>query len=211
MRVLHNSMAKKSIKRNYIYNVSYQILVLLTPLITTPYLSRVIGADGIGTVSYAESIVSYFTLFATLGITTFGQREISYVQESKDKRIQIFWEIKILEIITSAIVIVSYIPFALMQQNRSIYLILIFNLLAVMVDVTWFFQGMEEFGKIVFRNLIFKIVNIIYIFGIVKSKNDLNLYVFGIALFLFLSNASLWGYLPKYVEKVNWKELKQIK
>lgn len=211
MRVLHNSMAKKSIKRNYIYNVSYQILVLLTPLITTPYLSRVIGADGIGTVSYAESIVSYFTLFATLGITTFGQREISYVQESKDKRIQIFWEIKILEIITSAIVIVSYIPFALMQQNRSIYLILIFNLLAVMVDVTWFFQGMEEFGKIVFRNLIFKIVNIIYIFGIVKSKNDLNLYVFGIALFLFLSNASLWGYLPKYVEKVNWKELKPIR
>lgn len=201
-------MAKKSIKKNYIYNVCYQILVLLAPLITTPYISRILGADGIGTVSYAESIVSYFTLFATLGIATFGQREISYVQDSKDKRTQIFWETKILEIITSTIVLVAYIPFALMQRNQVMYLVLTFNLLAVATDVTWFFQGMEEFGKIVLRNLIFRLVNIIYIFGIVKSKDDLNLYVIGIALFLFSGNVSLWAYLPKYIGKTNWKEIK---
>ena len=72
-------MAEKSIKKNYIYNVSYQILTLITPFITAPYLSRVLGPDGVGSVSYAESVVSYFCLFATLGITLYGQREISYV------------------------------------------------------------------------------------------------------------------------------------
>ena len=69
---------KKSLKKNYIYNLSYQILVILAPIITTPYLSRILNADGIGVVSFAESIVSYFMLFAALGVGTYGQREISY-------------------------------------------------------------------------------------------------------------------------------------
>ena len=82
-------MEKKSIKKNYIYNLSYQMLLIITPLVTTPYLSRVLGADGIGSFSFAESIVSYFLLFAVLGITIYGQREISYVQDNKKKRTQV--------------------------------------------------------------------------------------------------------------------------
>ena len=112
-------MAKKSIKLNYLYNLSYQVLVLLTPLITTPYLSRVLKADGVGTVSFAESIVSYFTLVATLGITTFGQREISYVQDNKEKRSSIFWETKTLQAIICSIVIAVYICFSLFQKNQN--------------------------------------------------------------------------------------------
>ena len=90
----------KSIKKNYIYNLSYQILTMLTPLLTTPYLSRVLGPDGIGKVSFANSIVSYFALFAVFGITLYGQREISYVQDDKAKRTNVFWEIKIFEVIS---------------------------------------------------------------------------------------------------------------
>ena len=201
-------MAKQNIKKNYIYNLSYQILLLITPLITTPYLARILGADGIGTVSYAGSIVSYFTLFACLGTTIYGQREISYVQENREKRSHVFWETKILQIITSLIVLLFYIPFALYQQNYIIYLILALNLLAVLVDVTWFFQGMEEFGKIVFRNFIFKIINIIYIFAFVETRDDLNVYIFGSSFFLFLSNASLWAYIPRYIEKPLWSDIK---
>ena len=204
-------MAKKSIKKNYIYNLTYQILLLLTPLITTPYLSRVLGADGVGTVSFAESIVSYFTLFATLGITTFGQREISYVQDNKAKRTQVFWETKLLQVITSSCVLAVYVVFALFQGNRTLYLILSFNILAVLVDVVWLLQGMEEFGKIVFRNTIFKILSIAYIFIAVKTKEDVIKYVFGIAFFLFLSNASLWPYVSKYVSTPNWKEVKPFR
>lgn len=204
-------MAKKSIKKNYIYNLAYQILLLLTPLITTPYLSRVLGADGIGTVSFVESIVSYFTLFATLGVTTFGQREISYLQEDKKKRSKVFWETKALQVITSLIVLACYVVFALFQTNKVLYLILSFNIIAVLVDVVWLLQGMEEFGKIVFRNVVFKAINIAYIFIVVKTKDDIIKYVFGIAFFLFLSNASLWAHVFRYVEKPNFKDIKPFR
>lgn len=204
-------MAKKSIKRNYIYNLTYQILLILTPLITTPYLSRVLGADGVGTVSFAESIVSYFTLFATLGITTFGQREISYVQDDFDKRTQVFWETKLLQVIVSVTVLVLYIGFALFQNDSILYLILSFNIIAVTVDAVWLLQGMEEFGKIVGRNIFFKTLCIIYIFVAVKTRNDILKYVFGLAFFLFLSNASLWVYVGKYVGKPDWKNYKPFR
>ncbi len=204
-------MAKKSIKLNYIYNLSYQILLLLTPLITMPYLARALKADGVGTVSFAESIVSYFVLVATLGITTFGQREISYVQDNKAKRSQIFWETKILEAIISLIVIAVYVPFALFQKEQMLYLFLVFNLLAVLFDVVWFFQGLEEFGKIAIRNIFFKIINIIFIFVFVRSKDDAVIYAFGIGFFLFISNLSLWFYLPKYVLKPVWKDIKPFR
>lgn len=83
-------MRQKSIRKNYIYNVTYQLLVLITPLITTPYVSRTLGAAGIGTYSFAESIVTYFTLFAAMGTAAYGQREISYVQDDKEKRTEVF-------------------------------------------------------------------------------------------------------------------------
>lgn len=204
-------MAKKSIKKNYIYNLAYQILLLLIPLITTPYLSRVLGADGVGMISFAESIVSYFTLFATLGIATLGQREISYVQDNKEKRTQVFWETKILQVITSTIVFVIYITFSIFQFNKRLYLILSFNILAVLVDVVWLLQGMEEFGKIVFRNIFFKILSIVYIFTVVKTKDDILKYVFGIAFFLFLSNTVLWTHVIKFVGKPIWKNIRPFR
>lgn len=200
-------MGQKSIKKNYIYNLTYQILLIITPLITTPYLARVLGPDGSGTVSFAESVVSYFTLVATLGITTFGQREISYVQDDKEKRTYVFWETKILQVITSIVVLSVYIPFAALQEQWAMYLILAFNILAVTVDVVWLFQGMEDFGKIVVRNIFFKLLSIVYIFIVVKTKVDLIKYVFGIAFFHFLGNGSLWIHVSKYISKPIWKSI----
>ena len=93
-------MQRKNVKLNYIFNAAYQVLLLVTPLLTAPYLSRVLEPDGVGTASYVESIVAYFTLFATMGISTYGQREISYVQDDMEKRSQVFWNTKILPRIT---------------------------------------------------------------------------------------------------------------
>ena len=204
-------MQNKNIKKNYIYNLSYQILLLITPLVTTPYLSQVLEADGIGEVSYAESVVSYFTLFAILGISIYGQREISYAQDNKGKRTQVFWETKILEIITSLVVLLVYIPFALGQKHYILYLILSFNILAVLMDVTWFFQGMEEFGKIVLRNVVLKVISIVYIFSVVKTRENLQHYVFGLAFFPFIGNVSLWGYLPQYISRLDIKSITPFK
>ena len=205
-------MAKKSIKKNYIFNVAYQILTLITPLITAPYLSRVLQPDGVGRVSFVESIVSYFSLVAVMGISTYGQREISYVQDDVNKRSEVFWNTKVLGFCISGITILVYIVFALFQKdNSAIYLILTLNLVANFFDITWFFQGMEDFAKTVTRNAVFKIINIIYIFTFVKSKEDILLYVLGIGLFAALGNLSLWAYLPKYVKKVSLSVLRPFK
>ena len=83
-------MKKKSIKKNYIYNMLYQLLVILLPIITTPYLARRLGANGNGTFGYTVSIVTYFILFSSLGISMYGQREIAYNQNNKEKRSKIF-------------------------------------------------------------------------------------------------------------------------
>ena len=205
-------MSQKSIKKNYIFNVAYQVLIILTPLITAPYLSRVLQPDGIGTVSFVESIVSYFSLVAVMGVSSYGQREISYVQNDIEKRSEVFWNTKLLGFCTSGITIILYIVFALLQKNNStIYLILSLNLVSVFFDITWFFQGMEDFAKTVTRNVIFKIINIAYIFAFVKSKNDIIIYVFGLGIFSVLGNISLWAYLPKYIKKVKLSALKPFK
>lgn len=80
----------KSLSKNYLYNLSYQILTLLTPLITTPYISRTLGVGGIGEYSFSYSIVAYFVLLAQFGIANFGQREIAYHQEDKEAQSRIF-------------------------------------------------------------------------------------------------------------------------
>ncbi len=146
--------SKKSIKLNYLFNLSYQILILIIPLITTPYISRVIGVQGIGIYSYTASIASFFSLFAVMGTTTFGQREISYVQNDEHRRSVVFWENVSIRIITSCIILCIYLFFALYQKEyRIVFIILGLNIIAIMLDVSWFFQGMEEFGKIVGRNV----------------------------------------------------------
>ena len=101
-------MAKKSITRNYIYNMVYQVLILILPLITTPYLSRVLGAEGVGIYSYTYAIVTYFILFGSLGIALYGQREIAYSQENPEKRKKIFIEIVIFRFITVAVATIFY-------------------------------------------------------------------------------------------------------
>ena len=132
-----------SIKKNYIYNVTYQLLNILIPLVTIPYISRTLGADGIGVVSYAESVVAYFTLFASMGISIYGQREISYVQDSKAERSRIFWETKLLSLATVSIALLAYLVFWCNQEDKLLYGILVLNIFAVLADVSWFFQGME--------------------------------------------------------------------
>nr|MBP3680509.1 oligosaccharide flippase family protein [Clostridia bacterium] len=93
-------MAKKSVTKNYLYNLIYQILVLILPLITAPYISRVLGAENIGIYSYTISIATYFILFGSLGIAMYGQRQIAYEQEKGKKCTKTFWEIVILRFIT---------------------------------------------------------------------------------------------------------------
>lgn len=204
-------MAKKSIKVNYLYNLIYQVFTLVTPLITAPYLARVLGADGIGLYSYTESVVSYFLLFAALGTATYGQREIAYVQDNRKERSRVFWETKLLNLVSAAAVLAVYYPFALMQENRALYLVFSLNILATMIDVSWFFQGLEEFGKIVLRNIIAKLIGIVFVFLFVKTKEDVVVYALGGLGVSFLGNLCMWFGIAKYIDRPDWKNMRPFK
>lgn len=203
-------MAKqKSLKLNYIYNVSYQVLSLITPLITTPYVSRVLGADGIGDYSFTASVVTYFSMVAVLGTLTYGNREISYLQDDRKARSNLFWEIELLSFLSTGICTAAYLIFLLFcdRSRFSLYAIQTISIVCVAFDIAWLLQGMEEFGKVMFRNMLFKVINIVFIFTAVRGKDDLFLYVAGMVLLAFASNLSIWFYLPQYIDRPVWKEL----
>lgn len=204
---------KSSIKKNYFYNLFYQLLIMVLPFITTPYVSRVLGANNIGTYSYTYSIVSFFILFGSLGISLYGQREIAFVQDDKKKYSKIFWEILLLKTITLSIsMIVYWITFVYGNNDYRIYYkILTLELIANIIDISWFFQGLEDFKKTVIRNTIVKILSIIAIFIFVKTKNDLIKYFVIYMLSTLIGNASLWVYLPKYIIKVKIRDLNIFK
>ncbi len=202
---------KRSVSKNYIYNLIYQILVLILPLVTAPYVSRVLGAENIGIYSYTISIATYFVLFGSLGVALYGQRQIAYEQKKGKRMSKTFWEIIILRFVTMAIsMIVFYIVFVNGKQYQIYYQILLLELFANCFDISWFFQGLEEFKKTVTRNVIVKLISVISIFVFVKNTNDLEIYFWIYVLSTLFGNISLWAYLPKYLKKTKVRQLNVI-
>jgi O-antigen/teichoic acid export membrane protein len=201
-------MSNKNIAKNYIYNLIYQITIIILPLITTPYISRVLGSDGVGTYSFTLSIVTYFILFGTLGVAMYGQREIAYLQSEKEKRSKAFLEIVFFRAITLVIsMIIFYFTFGVQGQYSLYYKIFLIEIFANIFDISWFFQGLEDFKKTVTRNMIVKIISVICIFTFVKSSNDLWIYILIYVLSTLLGNLSLWAYIPKYITLNNLGKL----
>ena len=102
-------MGTKSIKKNFLYNLVYQVLILILPIVTTPYISRVLGPENVGIYSFTISIVTYFTLFGSLGVSLYGQREIAYAGDNIKKRKKAFFEIVIFRFITMTISLSMFI------------------------------------------------------------------------------------------------------
>ena len=201
-------MAKKSITRNYIYNMIYQVLILVLPLVTTPYLSRVLGAEGIGIYGYTYAVVTYFILFGSLGVAMYGQREIAYAQENIEARKKTFIEIVLFRFITIAIATVFYYFFFIKGAEYQIYYqILLLELIAAAFDISWFFQGMEEFKRTVTRNVLVRICSVSLVFILVKTKEDLAKFTLIYSLADLIGNLSLWLYVPKYVKGVKVKNI----
>ena len=186
-------MNKKSITKNYIYNLTYQMLVVLVPLMTTPYLTRILGAKELGIYSYTYSIATIFFLFAALGINTYGQREIAYVQDTKEGRSKGFWELMIVRLLSTVISLILLYVFSFITHRYQIYY-WIFGLyvLGNLFDITWFYQGIEDFKAVAIRNIIVKFLFLISVFIFVKNKNDLNIYIFLFSLATFITNISFW-------------------
>lgn len=204
---------KKDVRRNYLYNLIYQVVAIILPIISTPYISKVLGAKNVGIYGYTLSISAYFVLAGTLGMTLYGQREIAYLQKEKEKYSKVFFEVFFLRLLVMSLsALTFYIFFVRGDNNYNIfYKILLLELLANALDVSWLFQGLEEFKKTVTRNLVVKLLSIICIFTFVKQKEDLPIYFLIYVLSMLIGNLSLWLSLPKYLTKVKFKELKLFK
>lgn len=212
MTVENNKKKKRnSTGKNYIYNLIYQIFLLIVPIAVTPYVSRILGSDGSGKYSFAYSIITYFTLFGALGFNTYAQREIAKHQDDKHKQSVIFWEIFIARLFPVVITLVVY--FSMVSSNlfgrdtHKLMIILSINLVAIIFDITFFFQANEEFGIIVFTNLVIKLIGISCIFIFVKDSNDLWIYTLIQSLIVFCSFLVLWMNLPHKITKIEKKEL----
>lgn len=198
--------------KNYLYNVSYQILIIVLPLITTPYISRVLGAKGIGIFSYTNSIIQYFILLGCIGLNLYGQREIAYCQSDMNKRSITFCELFLIRTITLSIsLILFFFTFCHSNKYSDIYIIQTIDIISSIIDISWLYQGMEDFKKIVIRNIIVKVIGLILIFTFVNESNDLLKYVLIQSSVLFFSNLSMWFYLPQYVKKIDFRRISLTK
>ena len=201
----------KKIKKNYLLNSINQVLVLIIPLITTPYLSRVLEPDGIGIYSYKSSITAYFVLFATFGISCYGQRAISYCQDDVYRRSVTFWETTIIKALSSSISLLFFLIMASQSASSTLYYIMSLNIISCLFDISWFYQGIEDFKSITIRNLFFKTLNVICILIFVRKKSDIYIYSLITLGGMALNSISLWMGIRRHIRFITLNQLHPLR
>lgn len=170
-------MEKKSLTKNYLFDLLYSMLQLFIPIITTPYISRILEAEGVGKISYVQNIVTYFVLFATLGIPNYGVKQIACAQKNVS---HLYYELFRINLISNVSISILYYVLIFnvgyFQEDRILYVIFGFNVLSNIFNIDWFYRGMEEFRYIAIRSCIIKIVSVVCIFLFVKTKIDIYWY-----------------------------------
>ena len=194
----------ESIKKNFIYNIVYQVLLIFLPLITAPYISRTLGATAVGIYSYTNSVAYYFLMLAMLGISNYGNRSVAAVRDNKESLNRVFSSIYILQVSTFIIAILAYIIYAIFfaKNNELIFLIQLLYVISGMFDITWLFFGLEKFKLTIGRNLLIKIGTIICMFIFVHTPADLWKYTLIMSAGTFFSQVYLWIYVKKEVKFV---------
>lgn len=197
---------EKNLTKNYIYNLIYRLLTIILPFITTPYISRVLNPDGIGIFNYTYAVACVFVLIASLGTSMYAQREIAFADNDVLKRSRVFWGIFVIRAIMSAVITPIYIFLMLYNKNyQIIYIAQYINILANVLDISWLFQGMEDFKRTATNNIFIKILSVVLIFCFVKNKEDLVIYTLISSGSALLSSLILWKFLRKLVCRVQLK------
>lgn len=209
IRKVYRNVRDNKIIKNYIYNIIYQLLIVIMPLITIPYKSRVLGPENMGIFSYVTSVYTYLLILGSLGIGAYGRREVAYVKDNKHKSSKILYELILLKLITMLIVIATS-TFFINYENKyiSYYLIMFLDLMFNVLEITWFYQAIEQFKKISLINMVVKVINTICTFIFIRTPNDLNNYFWLTVISDITLIVLLLSFLKKYVQKIKIKELK---
>lgn len=192
----------KSVKKNLMYNSIYQISAIIIPLIVTPYLSRVLGAEGLGQYAYSYSIAYYVTLFVKLGLNTYGNRTVALARDNRQELSNTFWNIYITQFLLGILLTSGYVVyvFCLVDKNK-IALMMIFVIVSSFFDITWFFYGLEEFKTTTIRDISVKVITVIGIFIFVKNSVDVWKYTFIMVMGFLISQLLLW---PSLLKRIDW-------
>lgn len=190
-----------SIKKNFMYNVLYQLLLIILPLITTPYISRVLGSEGLGTYTYTYTIANYFMLVAMLGVKNYGNRSIAAVRDDKKKLTRVFWEIYGLQFICSVLAMVVYLGYVLIVETEYQIIALIQGIYVFsgLLDISWLFFGVEKFKITVTRNIVIRLIDLACVFIFVRTRGDLWKYALIMTLGTLCSQGYLWFYVRRLV------------
>lgn len=205
---------KSSLKINTIFNAFYQILALLVPLITTPYISRTLGANSIGQYSFFYSIITYFTLVVTFGFTDYGTKRIAETRENISEKSLSFFSIYFSKLLFGFFCLLIYFLFSILFfSTYDLTFVLVFSLyiISVMIDPVFFFQGEEKFISICIKNSLLKLLSTVLIFVFVKSPNDLTIYTIILASSQLISTISLFfSFRKSDLKIVRFKDLKIV-
>lgn len=193
--------------KNYLYNISYQILVIVLPLVTLPYASRVLGPSSIGIGGVVDSFVAIFLSLGMLGTNMYAHREIAYCGNNKEKIAQTFYEILILRFVLLLITIAIFIGATWKSEYNVYYKIQVLLIVGNFLDVSWLYIGLEKIKPVVIRNYIIKIIATIAIFVFVKEKNDLDIYMYINCGSVFISGFLMYPMAINYVRGCKVKKI----
>lgn len=198
--------------KNYIYNLIYQLLVLMVPIILSPYLARVLGADNLGIYSYISSCVSLLSTIVLLGTYSYGSRQIAYTRDNLIESNVVFWNVTLIRLILGIIGIVVFGIIAATSDCFTYFMLYLPWLIASIIDVSWLFIGMEDMRPTALKNAFIKIASVILIFTFVKSTSDLWKYIFLMAASTLIANFALLIQCKKYIKKfklciLQWKSI----
>ena len=189
------------LKANLFYNICYQILSLIVPLITAPYISRVLGVSGVGEYSYSYSVAHYFVLFIMLGVLNYGNREIASVKDSANKVALKFSEIYVVQLTLGIVVASLYMAYVAFfcKFNRLVALAQILYIISALLDISWVYFGIERFKTTAGVSSLNKIATTVLIFMLVQNKEDVFVYTVIIAGGALLNNILYWIMLKRYI------------
>ena len=212
--VSNDQIQEKSpnLKVNFVFNLISQILTLVIPLITTPYLARVLHEEGNGQISFATSIITYFVLLSNFGFNIYGQREIARFRNDKEKKSCVFWEITIIKsfltIISLGVLFGLCFGNAFADKYTNLIMIMSIQVGAVVFDITFFYQGEENFKTLALRQIVLKLIGLILIFVFVKTESDTWIYALCLSLSTIFASLTLWISLFKKISFIHPNKLK---
>ena len=185
-------MTAPSLRKNYLYTVAVQLLSMLTPLVTAPYLARVLGSDGVGTYSYVLSVATAFSLFAALGLNAYGLREVSRVRDDTAAVARLFAELSLLRAGATLLTGGAYLCLCFWVEGWQVFAATGLLILATGLDLTWLFQALERFDTLLYRHLAVKLLVVALVFALVRDDGDVAVYALIQTGGTLLSNLLLW-------------------